>query len=226
MPAPHLCGLFRRMELARLHRLALWPRLIGVGLALGLLVGANTAPHAEGFAGKLAAAALERTGHAVLYDGAYQTIPYPNGDVSPFKGVCTDVVIRSYRRLGIDLQKLVHEDMRADFAAYPSQRIWGLTKPDPNIDHRRVPNLRVFFARHGQSLAVTDDPAAYRPGDLVTWRLANGRPHIGIVSSRTTRAGRPKVVHNVGWGPKLEDKLFAYELTGHYRFEPLEELDR
>jgi len=206
------------MERAALHKSAFWPRLIGVGLACLVLITVNASPRAESFAERLSAAAIARTGHLVLYDSAYRQIPYPNGDVSPHKGVCTDVVIRAYRALGIDLQQLVHDDMRANFTAYPSKRIWGLTKPDPNIDHRRVPNLRVFFARHGESLPVSDDPAAYRPGDIVTWRLAGGRPHIGLVVDRKTLSGRPKVVHNVGWGPKLEDVLFDYEITGHYRY--------
>jgi uncharacterized protein YijF (DUF1287 family) len=136
-------------------------------------------------------------------------------------GVCTDVVIRSYRALGIDLQVLVHQDMAANFSAYPSKRIWGLTRPDPNIDHRRVPNLQVFFKRHGQTLAVSDRAEAYKPGDVVTWMLPGNLPHIGIVTDEIAPATkRPLVVHNIGQGPRLEDVLFAYPVTGHYRYLP------
>ena len=171
------------------------------------------------FASKLVAAALERTKHDVTYDGSYVAIEYPGGDVDRDKGVCTDVVIRSYRALGIDLQPLVHEDMKANFDKYPD--IWGLSRPDPNIDHRRVPNLRVFFARHGESLSVTRNPADYKAGDLVTMTVPRNLPHIGIVVDRKSRDGkRPLIVHNIGGGPQLEDVLFDYPLTGHYRYFP------
>jgi len=176
---------------------------------------------AQGFYTTLAHAALERTRHSVTYDGSYFKIAYPDGDVPSHLGVCTDVVIRSYRALGIDLQKAVHEDMARNFAAYPSKRIWGLSRPDPNIDHRRVPNLRVFFARNGQALPVSDDDGDYRPGDLVTWMLPGNLPHIGIVSHKYTPDGRRRlIVHNIGAGPQLEDILFRYPITGHYRFRP------
>lgn len=169
----------------------------------------------------LAEAAIERTQHRVIYDGAYVSIDYPNGDVAPNRGVCTDVVIRSYRSLGIDLQRLVHEDMRANFSAYPSKRIWGLSRPDSNIDHRRVPNLQAFFKRHGRALPVSDQAADYRPGDLVTWMVGGNRPHIGIVSDRRHwLSNRPLIVHNIGLGPQLEDMLFDYPITGHYRYQP------
>jgi hypothetical protein len=165
----------------------------------------------------LARAALERTRHDVRYDPAYVTIDYPGGDVPADTGVCTDVVVRAYRALGIDLQHLVHEDMSAAFSAYP--RRWGLDAPDPNIDHRRVPNLQVFFERQGAALPVARDPDAYRPGDLVTWTVAGHRPHIGIVVGRRSADGeRPLVVHNIGHGPRLEDILFEFPITGHYRF--------
>ena len=132
-------------------------------------------------------------------------------------GVCTDVVIRSYRQLGIDLQRLVHEDMRDSFESYPGH--WGLERPDPNIDHRRVPNLQTFFARHGDALSVSHDASDYQAGDLVTWMLPGNLPHIGIVvDQRSTDGQRPLIVHNVGQGPRLEDVLFAYEITGHYRY--------
>ena len=169
----------------------------------------------------LVQAAIERTRSEVRYDGRYIAISYPGGDVPSNIGVCTDVVIRSYRKLGIDLQQLVHEDMSAHFALYPSRQLWGLTKPDSNIDHRRVPNLQVFFARHGQSLPVADDPHDYRPGDLVTWMLPGDLPHIGIVTDRLdSDSGNPLIVHNVGLGPRMEDRLFAYRITGHYRYLP------
>ena len=173
---------------------------------------------AQSFGAQLSAAALERTAHPVIYDGRYVTIGYPMGDVAPDRGVCADEIIRAYRGLGIDLQKLVHEDMVRSFASYP--HLWGLTHPDSNIDHRRVPNLERFFIRHGRELTVSDDPAQYRPGDLVTWRLDGRLPHIGIVTHlRNADGTRPLIVHNVGLGPKLEDVLFAFPLFGHYRYD-------
>lgn len=176
---------------------------------------------AETFSDKLVAAALDRTEHQVRYDGRYLRIAYPNGDVPADIGVCTDVVIRSYRALGIDLQQLVHEDMRADFELYPSKRIWGLTRPDSNIDHRRVPNLQSFFSRHGERLAISQQGNAYQPGDLVTWLLPGNLPHIGIVVNKRSDDGqRPLIVHNIGAGPVLADMLFDYNITGHYRFHP------
>jgi hypothetical protein len=169
-----------------------------------------------GFVRALTVAALERTLHDVRYDPTYRRIGYPGGDVPAHFGVCTDVVIRAYRALGVDLQQLVHEDMQAHFDSYPTR--WGLSAPDANIDHRRVPNLEVFFARHGEKLAVTDDPEDYLPGDLVTWDVA-GRPHIGImVDRRSADSGRHLVVHNIGAGPRLEDMLFDWPITGHYRY--------
>lgn len=164
----------------------------------------------------LAIAALERTEHVVRYDGAYRAIDYPGGDVPPGVGVCTDVVVRSLRSLGVDLQQRVHEDMTANFDAYPA--LWGLARPDTNIDHRRVPNLETYFRRQGASLPLGDDPKAFRPGDIVSWRLPNGLPHIGIVGpNRVAGTERYRVVHNVGRGPKEEDVLFRYELVGHFR---------
>lgn len=164
-------------------------------------------------------AAHERTQHQVVYDGAYVPIPYPNGDVPANMGVCTDVVIRSYRKIGIDLQQKVHEDMKANFKLYPSRRIWGLQKPDSNIDHRRVPNLQMFFTRHGTSLPVSDQAKDYHPGDLVTWVLPGNLPHIGIVIDENSADGkRPLIVHNIGAGPKKQDMLFDYPVTGHYRY--------
>ncbi len=168
-------------------------------------------------ANPLVKAAQERLQHFVIYDGSYQAINYPMGDVASNKGVCTDVVIRSYRTIGIDLQQLVHEDMQKHFDEYP--KLWGLSKPDSNIDHRRVPNLEVFFKRYGQSLPVTNNPRDYQAGDIVSWRLhGSNRPHIGIVSDVIATSGNPEIIHNIGWGPKSEDILFLHPIQGHYRF--------
>lgn len=175
---------------------------------------------AQELANKLSDAALERTKHTVIYNGSYVKIPYPNGDVPANMGVCTDVVVRAYRQLGIDLQQKVHEDMKRNFSRYPSKRLWGLKSTDTNIDHRRVANLRVFFKRHGKSLPVSDNVKDYRPGDLVTWMLPGNLPHIGIVTDKVSASGIPKIVHNIGLGPKLENMLFDYRITGHYRYLP------
>ena len=166
---------------------------------------------------RLAAAVVERAGRQVTYDGTYYAIPYPNGDVPADKGVCTDEVIRSYRAVGIDLQREVHEDMKANFSAYP--RRFGLSRPDTNIDHRRVPNLMTFFARKGRSLPTTSDAADYAPGDIVTWEFDSGLTHIGILTDRPAATpGRYLILHNIGAGPQLEDVLFAWKITGHYRY--------
>jgi uncharacterized protein YijF (DUF1287 family) len=169
-----------------------------------------------GFGGRLSAAAVERTRHSVRYDSAYVKIPYPGGDVPAGTGVCTDVVIRSFRAVGIDLQKEVHEDMRDSFSRYP--QTWGLNGPDSNIDHRRVPNLMTFFERRGAALPATRDESDYLPGDVVSWKLDNGRTHIGLVVNRKSLAGCPMIVHNIGAGPKTEDCLFAWKIIGHYRY--------
>jgi uncharacterized protein YijF (DUF1287 family) len=170
---------------------------------------------------RLVAAAVDQTTRPVRYDGAYRRIPYPMGDVPAETGVCTDVVIRAYRTIGIDLQQRVHEDMRADFAAYP--RDWGMAHPDPNIDHRRVPNLQVFFRRRGAALpqgqAGRADAAVFEAGDLVTWMLPGHLPHIGLViDRRSDDRQRPLVVHNIGRGPEIEDTLLKFPITGHYRY--------
>jgi uncharacterized protein len=161
--------------------------------------------------------AQEQVGVTLYYDPSYSVISFPGGDVPMVRGVCTDVIIRAYRSVGVDLQFLVNQDMRKAFSAYP--RNWGLSRPDPNIDHRRVPNLAVFFSRHGQVLPISTEANAYRPGDIVTWRLPGGLAHIGLVSDRSTD-GRPLIVHNIGAGAKLEDILFAFAITGHYRYLP------
>ena len=171
----------------------------------------------ESFAIRLSAAARERTAHRVVYDPSYVKIPYPGGDVPADRGVCTDVLIRAYRKLGIDLQKQVHEDMKKHFAAYPKK--WGLARPDPNIDHRRAPNLMTFFKRAGQTLPITQNPADYAPGDIVAWDLGQNITHIGIVVDQRTADGkRPLVVHNIGAGPRMEDMLFNYKIIGHFRY--------
>ena len=172
----------------------------------------------KGFATRLAHAALDRTQHTVRYDPAYVKLAYPGGDVPDGTGVCTDEVIRAYRALGLDLQKLVHEDMAASFRAYP--RDWGLKTTDRNIDHRRVPNLQTFFKRRGAALPVTRNPADYRPGDLITCTVAGRLPHIALVVPSPTGGERPWIVHNIGSGPQLEDRLFEFPLTGHYRWHP------
>ena len=169
----------------------------------------------------LVVAAMERLNHSVRYDGSYRLIDYPGGDVPGDTGVCTDVIIRSYRSIGIDLQKLVHEDMQKAFDHYPSKRIWGLDSTDKNIDHRRVPNLQTFFTRHGKKLAITDNASDYAPGDVVTWMLPGNLPHIGIVTDvYDQQTQQPLVVHNIGSGPQLENMLFDYPVTGHYRYLP------
>ncbi|WP_246682946.1 DUF1287 domain-containing protein [Mesorhizobium sp. B2-8-3] len=170
---------------------------------------------------RLVDAARRQIGVTTLYDPTYTRIPYPGGDVAQDRGVCTDVVIRAYRHaFRLDLQKLVHEDMLADFSAYP--KAWGLKSTDPNIDHRRVPNLAVFFERRGASLAVSDDPADYQPGDLVTQMLPGNLTHIAIVSSNRSAEApeRPLVIHNIGRGAREEDTLFVFRRTGHFRFAP------
>lgn len=167
---------------------------------------------------KMLESAVEQTNLTVNYDPAYVVIPYPNGDVPIEKGVCTDVVIRAFRRAGVDLQKAVHEDMKPNFAAYPQK--WSLKMPDKNIDHRRVPNLQTFFTRRGKSLPITPKPEDYKPGDVVAWDLdGKGTTHIGIVSNsynETTK--RFLIIHNIGGGAKAEDVIFDWKIIGHYRY--------
>ncbi|MEX0273909.1 MAG: DUF1287 domain-containing protein [Flavobacteriaceae bacterium] len=168
---------------------------------------------------RLSIAAMELIDQKVVYDPSYFSIEYPNGDVPADKGVCTDVVIRAYRKVGIDLQRLVHEDMKAHFAEYP--KIWGLKTTDTNIDHRRVPNLMVFFKRMGAEKQLTQHPDDYLPGDVVSWSLGGGLTHIGIVVAKRSADGqRNLVVHNIGGGQVLADCLFSYTIIGHYRYAP------
>jgi len=174
------------------------------------------------FAEELAQAALSRTMHRVRYDGSYLKIAYPMGDVPADIGVCTDVVIRSYRTLGIDLQEEVHKDIKRHFKKYPSRRRWGLRRPDTNIDHRRVYNLQTFFDRKGESIEISDDPTNYKPGDLVTWQISPKMPHIGVVLEMVSEEDprRHLIAHNIGNGPVIDDMLFDFKITGHYRYHP------
>jgi uncharacterized protein len=190
-----------------------------IPLCAGMLAqtSSHASPHAL-FLQRLVDAALERTLHSVRYEPAYVRIPYPGGDVPADTGVCTDEVIRSYRALGVDLQKEVHEDMVQNFSAYPRKWQWFSGKPDANIDHRRVPNLMVFFQRKGEALAVSNHPEDYSPGELVTYDLGGNVPHIGIVVDRKGASGRYMIEHNIGQGPKIEDVLFNWKITGHYRY--------
>ncbi|MCL2591212.1 MAG: DUF1287 domain-containing protein [Betaproteobacteria bacterium] len=166
---------------------------------------------------KSVALARAQIGVTLTYDSAYTMIPYPNGDVSKDKGVCTDVIIRALRGQGIDLQQLVHEDMRRAFAQYPTR--WGQKRPDPNIDHRRVLNLETFMRRKGRDLPVSKNPHDYRAGDWVTWRLGEKQlPHIGMVSDRTAEDGTPLIIHNIGNGTQEENTLFAFPVVGHFRW--------
>jgi uncharacterized protein len=171
----------------------------------------------DSFAQKLSSAALELTKQKVEYDPQYFSIPYPNGDVPADKGVCTDVVIRAYRKVSIDLQKEVHEDMKANFSLYPKK--WGLKKTDRNIDHRRVPNLMTYFTRKGTVKKISDKAEDYVPGDIVAWNLTGAVTHIGIVVDKKSPDGkRYMIVHNIGFGQVMEDVLFEYKIIGHYSF--------
>jgi len=185
---------------------------------IGLIIVASVCRGQVGFSEKLALAAFELTKQKVQYDPAYFKIKYPNGDVPANKGVCTDVIIRAYRQLGIDLQKEVHEDMEKNFSKYPRQ--WGLKKTDPNIDHRRVPNLMVFFSRKGKDKFISSDAKDYLPGDIVCWNLGGDVTHIGIVSNKKSEdKQRHLIVHNIGGGQELADCLFTYKIIGHYTYK-------
>ncbi len=188
-----------------------------LALAVPLLLATAAESSGENTGMRLVEAARGQVGVTVHYDPAYVGLAYPGGDIAPERGVCTDVVIRALRALGHDLQVQVHEDMRRNFDRYPNH--WGLTRPDRNIDHRRVPNLEVFFDRMGMGQEVRSDAEAFLPGDIVTWRLKwTNRPHIGIVSDRKSRRGVPLILHNIGRGTREEDMLFDHRITGHYRW--------
>lgn len=187
-------------------------RVLSVLLAAALSVPARAEP---AFAKAVEAAAESQTKERVVYDGRYFKLSYPGGDVPAGLGVCTDVVIRAFRKAGLDLQVAVHEDMARHFSAYPAK--WGRRSPDANIDHRRVPNLMTFFSRHGASLPLTRVVSDYKPGDLVAWDLGGGVTHIGIVVGDPSK---PRIVHNIGSGPKREDVLFDWKIIGHYRYAP------
>lgn len=188
------------------------------GVAWGVLSAGHLAHAAPLDGTRLVHDARKQIGVTVSYDPAYRKLAFPMGDVEASTGVCTDVVVRAYRQQGVDLQALVNADMRGNFALYPKQ--WGLRAPDHNIDHRRVPNLQVFFTRHGQKLPLTQKASDYQAGDLVTWMLPGNLPHIGIVSQRRSAKGVPLIIHNIGRGTQEEDVLFNWRMTGHYRYRP------
>lgn len=168
--------------------------------------------------GDILAAAQAQVGVTRHYDGSYRALAYPGGDVPLERGVCTDVIVRALRSSrGLDLQQLVHEDIRAHWDAYPHQRRWGLRRPDPNIDHRRVPNLMVYLRRAGYAVSPMRDPAGYLPGDIVAWDLGRGVLHVGVISDQKSAAGTPLVVHNIGAGARQEDILFRHAIIGQYR---------
>ncbi len=201
----------RRAFLSRIARLVL--------LLLSGALAAAPAPLAERSERVRAVveAAVAQVGVTIHYDPGYRRLRYPGGDLPADRGVCTDVLIRAFRAVGVDLQVLVHEDMTRAFSAYP--QAWGLKGPDPNIDHRRVPNLMTLFRRKGKVLPVTARAEDYLPGDVVAWRLPSGVPHVGLIADRPSGApGRMKVVHNIGAGAQLEDVLFAWPITGHARW--------
>lgn len=187
-----------------------------IAIALTAL-GCESSVPASSSGADIVRAARQQVGKTLHYDRGYKAIPYPNGDVPIERGVCTDVVIRALRSARrVDLQKMVHEDMRANFASYPSN--WGLKRPDSNIDHRRVPNLETYFKRRGWSLSVTSSGRDYEPGDIVACILPGNLTHIMVVSDRIGVSGNPMVVHNIGMGTKEEDRLFEFRITGHFRF--------
>ena len=178
---------------------------------------ARTVPISSPLIKQLVAAAIEQTGYTLSYDPAYVKLDYPGGDIPLERGACSDVIVRAFRKDGIDLQKEVHEDMARHFSAYPQK--WGLAGPDSNIDHRRVPNLMTFFERQGKDLSITSNPQDYQPGDVVAWQLDGGATHIGMVTNiLSENGGGLQVVHNIGAGVRVEDVLFAWQIIGHYRY--------
>lgn len=205
------------------------PRFLGTKVPVGLLGSAggtgafsagpaDSAPARAELTQELVAAAKERSHVRVRYVADYVRIPYPGGDVPADTGTCTDEIVRIYRKVGIDLQKEVHEDMLQYFNEYPRQRRWSLDHPDSNIDHRRVPNLMVFFRHHGDNLSITKNASDYLPGDLVAWNLGGGVTHIGMVIDEKGPSGRYMILHNIGQGPRIEDVLFDWQIIGHYRY--------
>ena len=199
-----------------------WLALLFAFVATALSV-AETRPASgnprQEFLDKLVAAAIERTNHSVKYVSAYVHLDYPGGDVPADTGVCSDEIIRAYRAVGVDLQKEVHEDLVKNWSKYPPKSKWHQEHPDPSIDHRRVPNLMVFFSRKGESLPISSRAEDYSPGDIVTWDLGGDVPHIGLlVNVGSKESGRLLIVHNIGQGPKMEDVLFRWKITGRYRY--------
>jgi uncharacterized protein len=170
----------------------------------------------EAYGSKIAKTAEAMAGADIQYDPAYVGLSYPFGDVAQNRGVCADVVIRAFRAVDIDFQKRVHEDMKANFSQYPTR--WGLSRPDKNIDHRRVLNLEVYLRRAGAEISGGRNLAAYQPGDIVGWTLPGGLPHMGIVSTKKASDGEPLMVHHIGGRPRLDKVLFEWEMTGHYRY--------
>ena len=174
---------------------------------------ANASPQVK----QLIASAIDQTRLTTGYDPAYVSIAYPGGDVSLKTGVCSDVIVRAFRKAGIDLQREVHEDMKSAWSAYPKK--WQAGAPDTNIDHRRVLNLMTYFERKGKALPATTDRKDYFPGDLVTWDLGGGIDHIGILTNLSSEPdGHWLIVHNIGAGTRVEDVLLSWRITGHYRY--------
>jgi len=187
-------------------------------LLIAYLISCISLGFSQDFFQQVSTCAMELTKDNVVYDPSYFSISYPNGDIPKGKGVCTDVVIRTYRKMGIDLQKEVHEDMKSNFSVYPNN--WGLKRTDTNIDHRRVPNLMKFFERHHSEKPVTNNGNDYLPGDIVCWNLGGAITHIGIVSNKkSSDKKRFLIVHNIGRGQVIEDILFDYIIIGHYRYK-------
>jgi uncharacterized protein YijF (DUF1287 family) len=209
-----------------MNRASLFLLIVTAGLAIGCEQQADTAQPASSINAsavnstplkQVVDAAVEQTRYTRGYDPSYVRIDYPNGDVPIETGVCSDVIVRAFRKIGLDLQKEIHEDIKRNFSAYP--KIWGLTKPDPNIDHRRVPNLMTYFKRKGKEVAITTGQEDYLPADIVAWRLNNGLLHIGMVTDILVEgASRYKIAHNIGAGAQVEDVLFSWEVIGHYRY--------
>ena len=192
-------------------------------LAITTLLCSGVYAYAGSSAELVVQTAQQRTLLYVRYDPKYVKLSYPGGDVASDTGVCTDVVIRTYRTaFGFDFQKAVHEDMRGHFKAYPKN--WGLKRPDNNIDHRRVPNLERYLKRRGADLPITKIAKDYQPGDIVSWRLGGRIAHIGIVSDKKSSWGTPLIIHNIGAGVVEDDLLFNAPINGHFRFMPVSKL--